>query len=43
MDKPCIKADKFNASYCGKFNKLNRGLKSKQCRREMKKLEEING
>lgn len=43
MDKPCIKADKFDASYCGKFNQLNRRLKSKQRRRAMKKLEEING
>lgn len=43
MDKPCIKADKFDASCCGGFNQLNRRLKSKQRRREMKKLEEVNG
>lgn len=43
MDKTCIKADKFDASYCGKFNQLNRRLKSKQRRRELKKMEELNG
>lgn len=43
MNKTCIKADKFDLSYCGKFNQLNRRLKSKQRRQENKKVEENDG
>lgn len=37
MNKDCIKADKFDLSTCGKFNKLNKRLKSKARRVENKK------
>lgn len=39
MQKDCIKADKFDLSVAGKFNRLNKRLKSKQRRRENKNLE----